>query len=159
MLALSFSFSSPAVRPVWLLDWLTDKEPTTYEQHWRWTKTSIQVLALSLYFNLLMVVLHSLWAGHISLDSKYTQCALVNKGAAAGTRELIAFIESLSAMQKGIILTLSMNFLYEISRHFVSAPTALLLRAKCRQRRGGEASCTCNERQRIWHLTMMGNWR
>ena len=73
----------------------------------------------------------------------------MDKGAAAGTREPIAFIESLSAMQKGIILALYANFLYEISRHFVSAPTDFLLRAKFRQRRGGEASCTCNERQRI----------
>lgn len=57
------------------------------------------------------------------------QSGLVNKKAAAGTRELIAFIGSLSAMQKGIILALGINFLYGIFGLFVSALTALLFAA------------------------------
>ncbi|KFY16764.1 hypothetical protein V492_01103 [Pseudogymnoascus sp. VKM F-4246] len=67
---------------------------------------------------------------HILIDlysqNPHGNTYLFNKGAAAGAREPFSFTRRLTAMQKGIILAFGINFLYETSRHFVSAPTALL---------------------------------
>ncbi|OAF60020.1 hypothetical protein VC83_03167 [Pseudogymnoascus destructans] len=146
---LFFQFTSGPSRMA--LDWLTDTKPIVDEHALEMDKDIHKgACPVALFQFAHGPLCRTFGLTHMSVGFNYT-CGLVDKGAAAG-REAVAFIESLSAMQKGpffispitsmqegIILAVSLNFLYGISCRFVSAPRDLL-GAKCRQGRDGGAS-------------------
>lgn len=76
-------------------------------------------------------ILHSFWTGwHIYCLTPKIRGAVWSRKERDGAREGISFIESLTAMQKGIVLSICMNFLYDISTSLCFGANSFVVRNK-----------------------------